>query len=140
MKLTSNPPFFLRTGKVYGVYFDYRRRSLPDFRRQLRRQERRVERAVKNESEAAARREAAEIRALTTQARNEDIPTDPVERQSYILLQLDQGQRELEHGSDPKKAALCFFKGLLASPNKMAIVNAYEQQLPKVRHFFLPFF
>jgi hypothetical protein len=78
---------------AYAVYFDYKRRTDTDFRRNLRRNERRLARVEKEEAAAASNRQRQEIRKLVEQANEEGFVTDPEEKEAYFMEQVSEGER-----------------------------------------------
>ncbi len=77
---------------AYAVYFDYRRRSHPEFRRLLRRSERRQARAEKDEANQAKAKELDAIRAAVDSAKEEGFPHSREERDRYFMDQLQEGE------------------------------------------------
>lgn len=77
---------------AYAVYFDYRRRSQAEFRRDLRRNERRQVRAEKEEAEASTRAQRDAIKAQVDEAKEEGFPTGVEEREAYFNEQVMSGE------------------------------------------------
>lgn len=84
--------FVLKPAIAYAVYFDYRRRHDPEFRRQLRRSNRRAARAQKDQAEANARAEKQRIRQAVDEAKEEGFPTGTEEKEAYFLEQIQTGE------------------------------------------------
>lgn len=74
------------------MYFDYRRRSHAEFRRNLRRNERQLVRAEKEAAEADAAEQRRAIRLAVDQAKEEGFPTDSEEKEAYFLEQVQAGE------------------------------------------------
>lgn len=77
---------------AYAVYFDYRRRSHADFRRNLRRNEREQERAEKDAANANAVEQRQAIKLAVDQAKEEGFPTNSEEKEAYFLEQVQNGE------------------------------------------------
>ncbi|EFY87566.1 mitochondrial import receptor subunit tom-20 [Metarhizium acridum CQMa 102] len=118
---------------AYAIYFDYRRRSQAEFRRDLRRNERRQVRAEKEEAEASTRAQRDAIKARVDEAKEEGFPTGVEEREAYFNEQVMSGEML---SSDPSKAvesALAFYKGLKVYPAPGDLIKIYDSTVPKVR-------
>ncbi|KAF5123773.1 Mitochondrial import receptor subunit tom20 [Metarhizium brunneum] len=116
---------------TYAVYFDYRRRSQAEFRRDLRRNERRQVRAEKEEAEASTRAQRDAIKAQVDEAKEEGFPTGVEEREAYFNEQVMSGEML---SSDPTKAvesALAFYKGLKVYPAPGDLIKIYDSTVPK---------
>ncbi|KAK2606107.1 mitochondrial import receptor subunit tom20 [Conoideocrella luteorostrata] len=116
---------------AYAVYFDYRRRSQTEFRRDLRRNERRQYRAEKEEAEASTRRQRDAIKTKVDEAKEEGFPTGVEEREAYFNEQVMSGEML---SSDPSKAiesALAFYKGLKVYPAPGDLIKIYDSTVPK---------
>ncbi|KID96833.1 Protein import receptor MAS20-related protein, partial [Metarhizium majus ARSEF 297] len=116
---------------AYAVYFDYRRRSQAEFRRDLRRNERRQVRAEKEEAEASTRAQRDAIKAQVDEAKEEGFPTGVEEREAYFNEQVMSGEML---SSDPSKAvesALAFYKGLKVYPAPGDLIKIYDSTVPK---------
>ena len=77
---------------AYAVYFDYRRRSSPEFRRQLRRKERRQARVEKDNAVAQQQAQRQQLRRMVDEAKEEGFPTSVEEKEAYFLEQVQAGE------------------------------------------------
>ena len=77
---------------AYAVWFDYKRRSEPDFRRGLRRNERRQVRVEKEEAKASSQQQRQRVKNAVAAAVDEGFPTDPSEREMYFMEQVSKGE------------------------------------------------
>ena len=98
---------------AYAVYFDYKRRSDPSFRRKLRtwiaclydylfepesissgKEKKRVERAATSSSTpAASSRSLKEIQEALQLIRNEQLPATPDDKEKYFMENLGMGEQ-----------------------------------------------
>jgi import receptor subunit TOM20 len=76
----------------YVAYFDYKRRSQADFRRNLRRNERRQARAEKEQAEASTQHQRDLVKAKVDEAKEEGFPVDVEERESFFNEQVMAGE------------------------------------------------
>ena len=74
------------------MYFDYRRRNDPQFRKQLKKESKRQARAAKEEAEALTVRQREAIRAAVEEAKEEGFPTDVEEREAYFMQEVARGE------------------------------------------------
>ncbi|KAK0746569.1 mitochondrial outer membrane translocase complex, subunit Tom20 domain-containing protein, partial [Schizothecium vesticola] len=116
---------------AYAVYFDYRRRSVPEFRRQLRRNERRMARVHKDQAVAEQQAQRQAMRRAVDDAKDEGFPTSSDEKEAYFLEQVQQGEAL---GTDPTKVvecALAFYKALKVYPTPGDLINIYDKTVAK---------
>lgn len=79
-------------GIAYAVYFDYKRRNDPQFRKQLKKESKRQAKAAKEEAEAHTVRQRQAIRAAVEEAKEEGFPSDVEEREAYFMQEVAQGE------------------------------------------------
>ncbi|CAD0088629.1 unnamed protein product [Aureobasidium mustum] len=118
---------------AYAVYFDYKRRSDPAFRRSLKRQQKQVSKAAKDEAVAAEKGQKEKIRSVVDSANDEGFPTDPEKTEEYFMTEVARGEQMCQDGSDPVDAALCFYKALKVYPQPRELINIYDKTVPKVQ-------
>ncbi|KAI9842102.1 MAG: hypothetical protein M1837_007463 [Sclerophora amabilis] len=120
------------TGLVaYAAYFDYRRRSDPNFRKALKRDARRQARAAKEEAVAHSARQKDAMKAAMNEARDEGFPTDVEEKEAYFMNEVAKGEGLCADGSDSVHAALCFYKALKVYPQPRDLITIYDKTVPK---------
>jgi import receptor subunit TOM20 len=117
---------------AYAVYFDYKRRSDPAFRRSLKRQQKQVSKAAKDEAVAAEKGQKEKVRQVVDEANDEGFPTDPEKTEEYFMTEVARGEQMCQDGSDPVDAALCFYKALKVYPQPRELINIYDKTVPKV--------
>jgi import receptor subunit TOM20 len=87
------------TGLVaYAIYFDHRRRTDPNFRKELKRESKRQARAAKEEAEAGAKEQRQAIRDAVARANDEGFPKDPEEVEAYFMQEVAQGEALCQQG------------------------------------------
>lgn len=116
---------------AYAVYFDYKRRNDPEFRKALKRESRRQAKIAKEEAEIQGKQQKEEIKAAVQEAIEEGFPTDVEEREAFFMQQIAQGEALAGDGSDPIAAALCFYKGLKVYPEPSSLIGIYDSTVPK---------
>ncbi|KAL3427426.1 MAS20 protein import receptor [Phlyctema vagabunda] len=120
------------TGLVaYAVYFDHRRRTDPNFRKQLKKESKRQARAAKEEAEAHTTRQRQAIRAALQEAKDEGFPVDVEEKEAYFMQEVARGEGLSSDGSDNIEAALCFYKALKVYPQPSDLITIYDKTVPK---------
>ena len=60
----------------YAIFFDYKRRNDPNFRKQLKKESRKQARAAKEEAEQSTIRQREAIKTAVDEAKEEGFPTD----------------------------------------------------------------
>ena len=133
---------------AYAVYFDYRRRNDPEFRKALKRESRRQAKIAKEAAEVQGLQQREQIKAAVQEALEEGFPTDIEEKESFFMQQIAQGEAMagdgtfiVTHGSaiginpslgsDPIGAAVCFYKGLKVYPEPQSLITIYDNTVPK---------
>ena len=133
---------------AYAVYFDYRRRNDPEFRKALKRESRRQARIAKEEKEIQGKQQREEIKNAVQEAIEEGFPSDIEEKEAFFMQQIAQGEALAGDGlfkdsglsyvfiysclgSDPIGAALCFYKGLKVYPEPQSLIGIYDNTVPK---------
>jgi import receptor subunit TOM20 len=117
--------------QAYLAYFDYQRRTQPDFRRHLRRNERRQVRAEKEEAEASSQRQRAAVKTLVDDAQEEGFPAGVEEREAYFNEQVMAGEVLSQDPSKKVESALAFYKGLKVYPAPGDLIKIYDSTVPK---------
>ncbi|KAG5291407.1 mitochondrial import receptor subunit tom-20 [Histoplasma ohiense] len=116
---------------AYAIYFDYKRHSDAEFRRNLKRDNRRLARAVREESAAQGARQIAEIKEAVLDAKAEGFPTDPDDKERYFMGQIAKGEQLAADGSSNIEAALAFYKALKVYPQPKDLITIYDTTVPK---------
>ncbi|KAH7116075.1 mitochondrial outer membrane translocase complex, subunit Tom20 domain-containing protein [Dendryphion nanum] len=115
----------------YAVYFDHRRRTDPEFRKQLKRESKRTARVAKEEAESAGKEQKKAIREAVERANEEGYPKDSEEVEAYFMQEVAQGEGMCQSGADSIEAALCFYRALKVYPNPRELINIYDKTVPK---------
>lgn len=121
---------------AYAVYFDHRRRSDPEFRRNLKRQHKKVSKLNEAASLEAERSQKERIKQAVEEANEEGFPRDPEETEGYFMQEVARGEGMCTDGSDPVDAALCFYRALKVYPQPRELITIYDKTVPKVRTAF----
>jgi hypothetical protein len=95
---------------AYAVWFDYKRQSDPDFRKNLKRSNRRMARAEKEEAEAQGAAQREEIKKAVSRAKDEGFPTDLEEKEAYFMGQVAKGEGLCAEGRLTSHDAMSFFR------------------------------
>jgi mitochondrial import receptor subunit TOM20 len=83
---------------AYAIYFDHRRRTDPNFRKQLKRESRRQARAAKEEAEAHTIRQREAIKTAVAEAKEEGFPSDVEEKEAYFMNEVARGEQLSQDG------------------------------------------
>ena len=117
----------------YAVYFDYRRRTDPTFRKLLKKQSKQSQKAAKREQKAAEQEETAQLEtAVKEVAQPGVLPATPQEKEAYFMEQVATGEALFAQGAAfHVPAAVAFFKALKVYPAPVELVMIYQKAVPK---------
>ena len=117
----------------YAVYFDYRRRNDPTFRKQLRKQSKQSTKAAIREEKAAKKEQAAQIeQAVRDVATPGVLPGGVQEKEKFFMEQVATGEALFAQGpAYHVPAAIAFFKALKVYPAPVELVMIYQKAVPK---------
>ncbi len=130
--LLASTGVILSASLAYALYFDHKRRSDPDFRKNLKKQQKKISRLNEEASKAAERSQKDKIRRMVEEANEEGFPKDPEEMESYFMQEVARGEGMCSDGSDPVEAALCFYRALKVYPQPRELISIYDKTVPKV--------
>lgn len=77
---------------AYAIWFDHKRQSDPEFRRNLKKSNRRMARVEKEEAEAQGAAQREEITKAVNRANEEGFPSDLEEKEAYFMGQVAKGE------------------------------------------------
>ncbi|BFZ58843.1 mitochondrial import receptor subunit tom20 [Savitreella phatthalungensis] len=115
----------------YCIYFDWKRRNDPEFRKAIRREHKRLAGLEKEKQRQAEQgEEEATLEALRL-ARSAPLPTSAEEREQQFMTEVARGE-QLYAGGEPHKfdAAICFWRALKMYPQPAELTRIYEQTIP----------
>lgn len=117
----------------YAVYFDYKRRNDPIFRKKLRKQSKQSAKVAKKEQKAAAQQETMMIeKAVKDVAEPGVLPDGVQEREAFFMEQVATGEALFAQGPTYHvPAAIAFFKALKVYPAPVELVMIYQKAVPK---------
>lgn len=77
---------------AYAIYFDHKRRTDPNFRKQLKKESKRQAKAAKEEAEAHNERQKEVIKAVVVEAKEDGFPVDVEEKEAYFMSEVARGE------------------------------------------------
>lgn len=84
---------------AYAVYFDHRRRTDPEFRRNLKRESKKQARAARELAEAQDAQQRKAIREAVDEANaTTGLPSDPEEIEQYFMQEIAKGEALCQDG------------------------------------------
>ncbi|KAL8841422.1 MAG: hypothetical protein Q9205_000710 [Flavoplaca limonia] len=116
---------------AYAAYFDHKRRTDPEFRKNLKRESRRIARVAKEEAEAQGANQKRRIRQTVTEAQEEGFPTNVEEKEAYFMNEVGRGEVLCQNEKTHVEAALCFFRALKVYPQPGDLISIYDKTVPK---------
>ncbi|KAG1806501.1 uncharacterized protein HD556DRAFT_1322289 [Suillus plorans] len=121
---------------AYAVYFDYKRRTDANFRKQLRKEKKRVKQSQSQTPSESAQTategvDANDLRSALESVRNEEVPAGPEEKEQYFMKQVGIGEQLCAKGPIYHlSAAMCFYRALRVYPSPVELVVIYEKTVP----------
>ncbi|KAG2156380.1 hypothetical protein DEU56DRAFT_867816 [Suillus clintonianus] len=119
---------------AYAVYFDHKRRTDANFRKQLRKEKKRVKKSqTPSESGQTATGgvDPNELRSALESVRNEEVPPGPEEKEQYFMKQVGMGEQLCAQGPVfHLPAAMCFYRALRVYPSPVELIVIYEKTVP----------
>ncbi|KAI9660200.1 MAG: hypothetical protein M1831_003507 [Alyxoria varia] len=116
---------------AYALYFDYKRRNDPSFRKQLKLQSRKQAKLAKNEAEEGRRKEQRMVRDMVDAADEEGYPKDAGEKEQYFTEKIAEAEKHLSNSSEKYESALAFYQSLQVYPNTPELMNLLDKTVPK---------
>lgn len=122
----------------YAVYFDYKRRSNPQFRKQLRHKIKKQEALEKKEQEEAKQVKLQNVREFLTQELATDpIPSDPTQREATFTTNVEIGERLSMTPGKELESASKFYKALSVYPNPADLLGIYQRSVPEAVYEYI---
>ncbi|ORZ24663.1 protein import receptor MAS20 [Absidia repens] len=119
-------------GIGYLVYFDYKRRNDPTFKKQLKRERRKAAKIAKATEEEDKQVKVKLIETVITAAAKETYPSTPEEMEKYFMAQVAEGEGLCAKGEEfYNDAVLPFYKAVKVYPAPMELVTIYQKTLPQ---------
>jgi import receptor subunit TOM20 len=119
---------------AYAVYFDYKRRTDVDFRKELKKDRKRVKKSVAASEKdgladsldvtPAALKEALQV------IQNEEGPKNSGDKEAYFLTQVADGEQLTSQGPQfYLPAAMAFYRALRIYPNPVDLLGIYQKTI-----------
>ncbi|KAJ7126476.1 hypothetical protein C8R43DRAFT_1029168, partial [Mycena crocata] len=120
---------------AYAVYFDFKRRNDPEFRKKIRKEKKRVDKSLAQSREAlAAANEVseAELREALKMIKSEPRPPTQEARENYFMSQVAMGEQLAARGEPfHLPAALSFYRALAVYPSPPELLAIYQKTVPE---------
>ncbi|EPX74789.1 TOM complex subunit Tom20 [Schizosaccharomyces octosporus yFS286] len=116
----------------YGVYFDYKRRNDPAFRKTLKRRYKKVHEAKKQEEEIAIKQFDEVIEDALEIVKSTPTPSSAEEKELFFMQQVARGEQLFQQQPDNiKESAACFYAALKVYPQPVELFAIYERTVPE---------
>ncbi|KAG6334866.1 hypothetical protein ID866_4226 [Astraeus odoratus] len=118
---------------AYAIYFDYKRRTDANFRKQLRKDKKRVAKSQASSETPASSGSVGEddLKTALEKVRNEEVPASPEEKEKYFMSQVGMGEQLSAQGpAFHLAAAMCFYRALRVYPSPVELIVIYEKTVP----------
>ena len=116
----------------YLIYFDYKRRNSPEFRRQLRKSAKKHQKAKELAAEASKNEFKTKIeQVLKDSLVNDPIPEGLKEREKFFGEEVARADELLNTPGETNQvdAALAFYRALRVYPSPIDLLNLYDKSL-----------
>ncbi|KAI8092796.1 uncharacterized protein BX664DRAFT_328170 [Halteromyces radiatus] len=116
------------SGLSYIVYYDYKRRNDPHYRKQQKRERKReIKKANKNQKEEAF----ATIQKVLDQVAQDEFPTLAEEKEVYFMNQISLGESLAAKGEAYyHESVLPFYRALKVYPKPLDLIMIYQKTVP----------
>ncbi|KAI8061174.1 protein import receptor MAS20 [Gongronella butleri] len=119
-------------GVSYLVYFDYKRRNDPEFRKKLKRDKKKAAKAAKETEEESKQAKIKLIEKVIVSSAQETYPKTPEDMEKYFMSQVAEGEGLCGQGEAfYDDAVLPFYKALKVYPAPEELLNIYQKTLPQ---------
>lgn len=118
----------------YAIYFDYKRRSSPEFRKALKKRSIQQKKQSKKAETESNKLELEVVKqALLEDLSKNPIPTDLEQKEQFFMEQVALGEQISAKAKPGSKidAAICFYKALAVYPNPTDILGIYQRSVPE---------
>lgn len=129
--LTIGGISFLTAGLTYCLYFDYKRRNDPVFRRKLLKEQRRLAKKTQAQDKNATRELEKVLAAAVEAVNSEPLPTTVEGKEQFFMEQVGIGEMlasKMPRGAMP--AAIAFFKAYKVYPSPQELMIIYQRTMP----------
>jgi len=124
-------------GICYALYFDYKRRNDPEFRKQLKKQRKKAKKLRNAKLENKPKDEASlkienQIEAIKKVINDEPIPTEMEAKETFFMQQLQKGEM-LSYQGEPyyEVSALCYYRAFKVYPNPTELIVLFQRSTPE---------
>ncbi|KAG0131541.1 mitochondrial outer membrane translocase complex, subunit Tom20 domain-containing protein [Tuber indicum] len=114
-----------------AIYFDYKRRNDPTFRKALRRSAKKHLKSQKAQAEAANAEQRRMLIRAVAEAQAAGFPTDVEDKEAYFMREVAEGEGLCQEEDRALDAALCFYKALKVYPQPKDLISIYDKTVPK---------
>lgn len=116
----------------YCVYFDYTRRTSPEFRTKLRKNTKKTIKSKVKDEEKDKKAKYEDIKAkLSASLVEEPVPEEMDQKQPFFISQVAKGEQLALSPDTELDAAICFYKALSIYPNPTDILGIYQRSVPE---------
>ncbi|KAI9258483.1 MAS20 protein import receptor-domain-containing protein [Sporodiniella umbellata] len=125
----------LSAGLGYIVYFDYKRRNNPAFRKQLKKERKQAAKASKEAEAAATPKQESKLQfyeRVIVECAQESYPDTPEGKESYFMEKVTVAENLIKQGEAYyDEAVLSFYKALKVYPAPMELLTIYQKAVPE---------
>ncbi|KAG1471362.1 hypothetical protein G6F56_002165 [Rhizopus delemar] len=117
-------------GIGYLVYFDNKRRSDPNFKKQLKREKKKQVKVEKEAEKEAIDTAEKTVQNVLKAVSEETFPESPEEKEKYFMEQVSAGEALVQQGL-ANESVVFFYKALKIYPAPLELIMIFQQTLPE---------
>ncbi|RKP34357.1 hypothetical protein BJ085DRAFT_23803 [Dimargaris cristalligena] len=119
-------------GLAYVVYFDYKRRNDPTFRRKLKREKKKALKDQEEKDSMSQSQLVVSIERALTKALEEPFPADPTMKEKMFMECVAEGEKFVAMGETGfENAAIVFYRALKVYPDPVELIMIYQKTVPQ---------
>ncbi|KAK4704755.1 hypothetical protein P7C70_g1452, partial [Phenoliferia sp. Uapishka_3] len=117
----------------YALYFDYRRRNDPVFRKNLHKEKKKVAKVSQQQAEQGRTQILGALRRALALINSEPVPTDVAEKEQYFMEQVGFGEQLAARSPEHYVAsAISFYRALKVYPAPHELIMIYQKTQPPI--------
>ncbi|OAD05054.1 hypothetical protein MUCCIDRAFT_36177, partial [Mucor lusitanicus CBS 277.49] len=117
-------------GLGFLIYYDSKRRSDPQFKKQLKRERKKAAKQEKLQKEKEISSVEGLIASVLETVAKEDFPESAEEKEAYFMEKVALGEALCKEGRDDD-AVLPFYKALKIYPAPLELIMIYQKTVPE---------
>ncbi|KAJ1649747.1 mitochondrial import receptor subunit tom20 [Dispira simplex] len=120
-------------GLGYALYFDYKRRNDPSFRKKLHREKKKALKQQEEKEKMIQSQLVVSVERALDKALVEPFPTNREDKERLFMEHVAQGETAVAGGEEHyEDAAVAFYRALKVYPDPLELIMIYQKTVPQV--------